>query len=63
MAYARRVADGVKRIEQPADPLVGGVNIILGDIVPDAIQIPIGIIAPASWTERSQLSFFITKES
>ena len=45
MAYARRVADGVKRIEQSADPLVGGVNIILGDIVPDAIQIPIGIIA------------------
>jgi hypothetical protein len=39
MAYARRVADAVKRIERPADPLVGGVNIILGDIVPDAIQI------------------------
>jgi hypothetical protein len=34
----------VRIIEQPADPLVGGVNIILGDIVPDAIQIPIGII-------------------
>jgi len=28
-----------------AYPLVGGVNIILGDIVPDAIQVPVGIIA------------------
>jgi hypothetical protein len=45
MAYARRVGDGIKRIEQPANPLVGGVNIILGDLVPDTIQIPIGIIA------------------
>src|ERR1017187_515838 len=45
MAYARRVANGVKRIEQPAYPLVGGVNVILGDIVPDVIQIPVGIFA------------------
>jgi hypothetical protein len=32
MTYAGRVANGVKRIEQPAYPLVGGVNIILGDM-------------------------------
>jgi hypothetical protein len=34
MAYARRVTNGVKRIEQLAYPPVGGVNIIRGDIVP-----------------------------
>src|SRR6266536_78396 len=45
MAYAGRVADGVKRIEQLAYPLVGGVNIILGDIVPNVIQVAVGILA------------------
>ena len=45
MAYTGRAANGVKRIEQPAYPLVSGVNIILGDMVPDAIQVAVGIIA------------------
>src|SRR5882672_4439019 len=45
MAYAGRRSDGVKRIEQPADPLVRSINTILSDIVPDAIQILIGIAA------------------
>jgi hypothetical protein len=45
MAYAGRVANGVERIEQPVYPLVGGVNTILGDIVPDVIQVAVGIIA------------------
>lgn len=45
MAYAGRVADGFKGIEEPGYPLIRGVNIVLGDIVPDAIQVPVGIIA------------------
>src|SRR5208282_431194 len=45
MAYAGRVANGVERIEQPANPLVGGVNTTLGDIVPYAIQVAVGILA------------------
>jgi hypothetical protein len=45
MAHTGRVANGVERLEQPAYPLVGGVNIILGDIVPNAIQVAVGILA------------------
>jgi hypothetical protein len=45
MAYARRAANSVERIEQPAYPLVGGINIISGDKVPYAIQVAVGILA------------------
>jgi len=45
MACAGRIANGVERIEQPVYPMVGGINIILGDIVPDVIQVAVGILA------------------
>ena len=55
MAYARRVANGVKRVEQFGYPPVGGVDIILGDIVPDAIQVAVGI--PTEDITRQVLAF------
>jgi len=45
MAYAGRVTNGVKRIEQLAYPPVGSVNIVRGNIVPYVIQIAVGILA------------------
>lgn len=39
------VANGVERIEEPPYPLVGGVNIVVRDVIPDAIEVAVGIFA------------------
>ena len=36
---------GVSPMASNAYPPVGGVNIILGDVIPDAIQVAVGILA------------------
>lgn len=45
MTDAGRFANGLKRVEQLVDPSVGGVKIVLGDIVLYAIQVAVGILA------------------
>jgi hypothetical protein len=42
VTYTGRLANGVKRLEQLGYPRVGGIGTILGDVVPDAIQVPVG---------------------
>ena len=43
VSHARHAPEGVERIEELADPTIGGVNVIGGDVFPNFVKIEICI--------------------
>lgn len=54
MAYPGGVTDGLKRVEEPGDPSVGCLGIILSDVVPNSVEI---IVGPATEHIRQRSGF------